>query len=530
MRGIGANEAAVLTNNRDSVKIMWARVCKGLTAIFCGQVVITASNLLLVPLYLAHWSPAVYGEWLVMSSLVSYLSTLDLGMNMAVVNKLTQAYARGDLKAYARFQHSAMAFYSMLAVGGSLLLAIALWLSPIPIWFGVRETQPEEAAWVIWLLALQILWAMPAGLVSAVYRTTGDLAKSQWIGNVQRLMALLVVAFVLLFGGGLKAVAFFQLAPMIMVVVFVWGDVRRRFPVLTLGVSQASLPVVRDLVVPGLFFLLIIMANTITQQGAVLVVASALGGVTVAIFVTSRTLANLIRQVVGSLNVALWPDLTGMEARREQAQLRSVHRLLMVGSTTLCIAVAAALWYEGGEIIAVWTRGKLEPDRTLLRLLLVQLVLQSPWLASSVFTAAANRHERLSWSYLISAVLGLGTAALLVGWMGTWAVPVGLIVGEALACYHFVVKDTCRMVGESYGPFAGRLWVGVASVATMALMAGWGAHETIPGHFLVRWMAVGASTSAVSLAVAWGFWLTGEDRTVLLSRLRPLATSVGGEA
>lgn len=509
---------------------MWERVRKGLTAVFCGQMIIVVGNLLLVPLYLTHWSAAVYGEWLALFSLVSYLSTLDLGMNMAVVNRLTQAYARSDLEEYARSQHSAMVFYLVLAGGGSLLLAVAAWLVPIPAWLGLRETPPREAAWVMWLLGSQVLWALPAGLVSAVYRTTGNLTTSQWIGNVQRVVALVLVALVLVIGGSLKAVALIQLVPLIMVIVFVWWDVRRRFPVLAPGISQASMPVVRELVVPSLLFLLIMVANSITQQGTVLVVASAIGGIAVAVFVISRTLASLIRQVVGSLNVALWPDLTGLEARLEHARLRVVHRLLVVGSTTLCIAVAAALWHDGSEVITVWTRGRLEPDLTLLRLLLVQLVLQSPWLASSVFTAAANRHERLSWSYLISAVVGVGTAALLVKWMGTWAVPVGLIVGEALACYHFVVRDTCQMVGEPYGPFARRLWFGLAVVATVAIVAGWAAHETIPGPSFIRWAGVGAFTSAVSAAVAWGVWLTPEDRAVLLSRLRPLVALVGDKA
>ena len=499
---------------------MWNRVQKGLIAIIGGQAVTTVGNLLLVPLYLTYWSPGLYGEWLALGSLVAYLSTLDFGMNMAAVNRLTQAYSRNDLEEYARYQHSAMAFYLVVAGGGTLLLALATWLVPIPAWLALRETSPRETVWVIWLLGLQILWAMPAGLVSSAYRTTGNFAASQWIGNAQSLMLLVLVALVLVLGGGLKAVAFIQLIPLVGVAVFVWWDVRRRFSALTPGVRQASFTIVRGLVVPSVFFFLIMVAVAIAQQGTVLVVASGLGGVAVALFVTSRTLANLIRVVAGAFNNALWPDLTMMEARGEHARLRAVHRLLVIGSTTLCIAFASALWYEGSEIITVWTLGKLEPDPMLLHLLLVLLVLQTPWLASSVFTAAANKHAKLSWSYLVSAVIGVGMASLLVKRMGTWAVPVGLMVGEALACYHFVVKDTCRMLGESYGPFAVRLWGGLITVATVALVVGWAAHQVVPGHFLVRWLGVGVITTALSMAVAWTVWLIPEDRAQLVSRLR----------
>lgn len=499
---------------------MWNRVRRGLTAIFFGQIVIIAGNLLLVPLYLAHWSAAVYGEWLALFSLVTYLSTLDLGMNMAVVNRLTRAYARGDLEEYARSQHSAIYFYLALAGAGSLLLAVAAWLVPIPAWLGLRETSAAEAAWVIWLLGLLILWSMPVGLVTAVYRTTGNLARSQWIGNIQRAATLGLVALVLVFGSGMKLVAAWQLAPLIAVTLYVTWDLRRHFSNLVPHLTRARLSVIRGLIKPSLLFALIILANAITQQGSVIIISSALGGLAVALFVTSRTLANIIRQVVGSLTVALWPELTGLEARGEQARLRSVHRLLVVGSTTLSIAVAAVLWYEGSEVITVWTRGKLEPDLTLLRLLLLQLVIQSPWLASSVFTAAANRHERLSWSYLVSAVIGVGVAAVLVRRIGTWGVPVGLIVGEALACYHFVVKDTCEMIGEPYVPFIRRLWLGLSVVGAGSFVAGWVAHQIAWGPAPLRWLEVGAVTCIVALVTAWWLWLPTNDRARISGGVR----------
>jgi O-antigen/teichoic acid export membrane protein len=495
-------------------------VLKGLTAIFFGQVLVIAGNLLLVPLYLAHWSTAVYGEWLALFSLVLYLSTLDLGMQQAVVNRLTQAYIRGNLEQYADYQHSAMAFYILLAAGGSLLLALAAWLLSVPTWIGLREMSSSDAAWVMWLLGIQILWAMPAGLVCATYRTTGDLATNQWVTNVQRLATLVLMAVMLVFGGDPKTIALIQLAPPLLMVALVWRDLQWRFPRLTLGISRASLPIVRELILPSLLFFAIMVSLAITQQGPVLILTSALGGAAVTLFVTSRTLANLVRQIVGSFTNALWPDLTAMEARQEHERLRSVHSLLAIGSTTFCIAVASTLWYEGGEVITVWTGGKLKPDVILLRLLLIQLVLQSPMLASGIFSAAASRHAKLARSNLVSSVVGITATALLMGRLGMWAVPVGLLFGEALAQYHFVVKDTCEMIGEPYGPFARRLWFGLIAVGAVSLGAGWCAHRIAWGPALLRWLEVGALTCAATLSVAWCLWLQGELRSQIVDRLR----------
>ena len=129
---------------------------------------------------------------------------------------------------------------------------------------------------------------------------------------------------------------------------------------------------------------------------------------------------------------------------------------------------------------------------------------------------------------MVSSILGLAVAVLLVKSLGFWAIPIGLLIGEAAACYHFVVEDTCQMIGEPYGPFALRLWSGLITVATVALLAGWAAHQLIPGPYLVRWLGVGTITTAVSIAVAWAFWFTPEDRAQVVSRLRPLVVMDAG--
>jgi O-antigen/teichoic acid export membrane protein len=496
------------------------RVRRALVAILCGQVVTSGANLLLVPLFLSHWSVTAYGEWLALFSLASYLSTLDFGANTAALNRLTQAYARGDLKEYAECQHSTFAFFLAVAVTGAAALAAFTHFLPLSGWLGLRVTPPADAFWVVVLLGMQVLFIMPLGFFGNVYRTTGDMATSQWIGNGYRLAIAASAALTLICSGGPRAVAAAQLVPLVIMPALVYVQIRRRLAPLTPGLSHAQMKTVRSLFKPGLLFFLIMGAQALIQQGSAILVSSMLGGIAVAVFVTSRTLANLIRQAAESLNHAFRPDLTAMEIRGEHQRLRELHRLLVVGSATVCIAVAAALWFEGGEVLTVWTRGKLQPDVVLLRLLLVQLVLASPWLASSGFTAAANRHSKLSRSYLAAALLGLAVCAALIGRLGAWAVPVGLMCGEAIACYHFVVKDACEMMQERYRPFARRLWSGLAVVAAVSLASGWLAHRLARGPAVLCWAEVGVATSIASFLAAWWCWLEPPLRAAIVDRMR----------
>ena len=88
----------------------------------------------------------------------------------------------------------------------------------------------------------------------------------------------------------------------------------------------------------------------------------------------------------------MWPELTAMEVLNETEKLVSTHRLTIFISTAVSIVIASTMWFEGPKFISFWTNGKITPDPTLLRLLLVYLVLQTPWMSSSLVLKAANKH------------------------------------------------------------------------------------------------------------------------------------------
>jgi O-antigen/teichoic acid export membrane protein len=275
-------------------------------------------------------------------------------------------------------------------------------------------------------------------------------------------------------------------------------------------------------------FGLIMFATVLSFQGPVIIVSRVLGGAAVALLVTTRTLANVIRTVVMMLNNTLWPELTHLDAIGASETLRLTHRLTAVCFTMLSAAFAAALWFEGPEVTTVWTRGTLVLDVWLLRLFLLVLVLQAPWLASSLFTISSSRHGNLAYCYLGSAVLPLVASAVLIRPIGLLAVPFGTLLGEAIACYHFVVKDTCRVLNEDYPRYAVRLWAGVIAMLLGPWGAGWLGHYFAFGPAPLRWLEVGSMTTLAALLCAWGVALPKNDRVRLLHWLRSKSSSQNG--
>jgi O-antigen/teichoic acid export membrane protein len=491
------------------------RLLRSISAIFAGHFLNIVGNLLLVPLFLSRWSTGVYGEWMALSAVVVYFGVTDLGMNSAAANAMTAAYARGALGRYQYLQGSAMAFYVGMAFSVSLLFGILMAILPIPAWIGIQHIPPAVAAWVTWLLASRLLWQMPVMQLWSIYRSVGNLAAMTWFWNLQSIGLLAVTATVLLLHGGVLRLALWCVAPMVAVTAGSWFSLRRSHPELLPKLSEARIAGLRELLSPSLLFGLIMLSVALTLQGPVLLVSRAFGGTAVALLVTTRTLANVVRQMVTPVQAALWPELTRLDAVGAESALRLGHRLLVIGSVTLSAAFAGALWFEGASVMEVWTRGKLVADVWLLRFFLLAIVLQATWLPSSLFMMASNRHRRLAYSYFISAVLTLAAIALLIRPCGLLAAPLGALIGDTLACCHFVIKNACGVLKEEYARFAVRLWSGVAAISCAACGAGYLGHSLAVGPAPLRWLQVGALTMLAATLAAWGLALRQGERSLL---------------
>jgi O-antigen/teichoic acid export membrane protein len=491
----------------------------GFGAVLSGQALSTIGNFFLVPLFLSHWSTTVYGEWMALSAVIAYLNAADLGMNAAAGNKMLAAYASRDWAAYRAIQGSALAFYIALATAITLAAGIICGALPVASWLGIRSIPATTAAAVAWILAARTIWQMPVSQVASTYRATGNLSATQWITNGQAIALILLTAVSVTIGGGVLSVAVSGIVTTALGgAVACWSIYRWRRNLVP-AFSDVHFRELITLVQPSLLFGLMILAIALSVQGPVVLVSALLGGTAVALLVTTRTLAFLVRQFFGMITAVLWPELTRLNAAGAEVTFRLAHRLLVALSIIVSCAFAGALWWEGPEVLQVWTRGKILPDGALLRMLLLSLVLQGPWVASAAFTTATNRHKKLSYHWFASAVIALICCALLLGKIGVLAVPISSIAGEAFACYHFVIQDTCRAIGENYRRLALGIWPSVLLVFAVSLAAGRLGHVFACGPAPLRWFQVGFLSAIAASVSGWYSGLNSADRSYVSTRL-----------
>jgi len=514
---------------------IWQRLYRNTAALGFAQIVNVASNILLIPLFLTHWPTEVYGEWIAISALAVYYSTADMGMNAASGNALIKAYQRKECKQYREIQASALLFYLSMACAVTALSAATCFLLPVARWLGVVHIPRATAALVMFLVASRLVWTMPAGQIWNIFRTTGNLSTSQWIANLQAFGVFGVTAAVLYLGGGVATLALWTWCPLVLCAVLAWVLVRRAHQDLLPRLRAASLRGVADLSKPSLLFALMMVSTLIRVTGPVIVVAHLLGGAAVALVVTTRTVANVLTQVPAMICWALWPELTRLDAIGNKAGLRAAHNFLVASYMAISITFVGALWFEGQGLIEVWTRGHLLPQPWLVRTFLLYVLCQAPWIASSMLAGATNRHRTLAWCQLLAAVAGVALVALLLPKFKLLAVPLGLLAGEALACYHFVIADACTLAERSYRKFATRVWFTLSFVTTLTLAMSAVAHRMPIASVPVRILVAGIVSAFTAAAGVWKLLLPESERQLIVKRFRAtppckLANSISTES
>ena len=493
------------------------RLTYGTLASGLSQVVNICSQLALVPLFLSSWGSGRYGEWLALSAAVSYLGMLDGGVQTFVINQLTKLRAGNDDGAYAKLLNSALALVGVVSTAAALMVLTVAALVPIEQWMRVSEPGVRLA---VALLALQVIVALPQGLLSGIYRTAGEYAREQMIGNARKLLTLAATAAALVAGAGFVTLAALQLAALALTCIFVLWDVRRRHTWIVFDWRDADRHAALALLGPSSFFFLMQVWAGIALQGSTLLVSSLEGAAAVAVFVSLRTLVSFVRQVTGALQNALSPELTTLEARGRLETLRSVHlgtaKLLMIS----CAYASVFLYLSGADIVRVWTAGQLQYDAGVMHALLVLLGVHSFWTTSAVVMSATNNHRKIAVCITIAGFVGLAFGYVLGRLIGTPGVIYGMAAADLFICGYYVPRAACRQMNESFTVFLFEV-LGRGALVLAMLVAGTLLLHPVLQHltWFPRMLAWAACLGAITAVTGYFFLLNTQERRWMQSRI-----------
>jgi O-antigen/teichoic acid export membrane protein len=480
------------------------------------------TQLAFVPILLKWWGGQLYGEWQIMTAAVVYITFLNFGMHTYVGNRLNQCYSRGEMNECTRVLHSALLVAVLILVVAFFIFVPMFWLLPLTKWLQLKVTTPAAAAFVCTVLLFKILFSVPAGFIGGVYWAVGDYARERFAAQTLQPFAIAAATvIVVMLGGGVVQVACVHLIGFFTLILFLWRDSQRRHSEIRLGLRHADLRLGLHFVAPSILFFVLELSYALAIQGSTLLIGIGLGAIPVAVFVTLRTLAHLIFQLVAAVSSSLRPELTSLEAQGRYAELREIHTISAKILLWLSVTVALFVHFAGKDVVRLWTGGRIIYEPALMDVLLLMQVSAAWYESSLVVLTASNKHQSLAWMRTVSSAAGLLAGYLFLHRIGVTGVALGLLTADVFTCAWFVPRSACRMLGRSTLKFAASV-LGIGTAVSAALFTATYLIHAYAGSLGPVWRT---AVTAVWLSLAGPascvfLWLSASERGRVLSLIR----------
>jgi len=236
---------------------MLKRLCQGIGANFLGQIINIVSRILLVPLFLLAWGADIYGEWLLLSSMVAYLSLTEMGAQLYIVNRMTQAFAHRDDESFRKILHTGLLLFLLIpAVVLVIFITVIFFFNPATL-LHISLTSHRTVMLVLTLMAFQFAISLPQGILLRVYFAVQMLPRGVMLANLMQFMTFISLASGLWLGWGMVAIAALQIIPYGVIAGIALRDLNRKFPQFKiLSLQEADLGFGMSFIKPSLHFFL----------------------------------------------------------------------------------------------------------------------------------------------------------------------------------------------------------------------------------------------------------------------------------
>ena len=428
------------------------RILRGLGASAYGQVVNVIIQLVGVPAYLAIWGVERYGDWLVLASWAAFLSMSDVGFASAAGNEMTMRVGRGDQDGALSVYHSMWTFLSLASLTVFGIVAAALWSTGAASAISLKTATPNDAAWILLVLAAHVLLSLQLGVLDAGFRCDGNFALGVSISSTMRLMEFAGQVATAYFTGSMLAVAIAGVAVRASAGLVSGTILRIKSPWLQVGWREASWQTLKPLVRPALSFLGMPLGAALSTQGMIQVASKLLGPGAVVALSAHRTLTYAATQLMNMVNHAVWPELSRAHGAGDVAQTRRLHQQACATSIWAALACATGVMATGWWVLPTWTHGKVHQEPWLMAGFLTAVVLRSLWYTSSVVPMATNRHWGMAVLYSAGGAGSLVLAWLLIPRFGIAAAAFAVAASD-LVMGLYVLRLALEMTADTLGDF-----------------------------------------------------------------------------
>ncbi len=422
------------------------------------------------PVFLHFWGDSLYGAWLVVTGVPTYLSFSTTGFGSVAGNEMTMMVARGDRASALRVFQSCWWLIASVCSAIILFLSAALYYLPAARLLRIDSISEFDTKWIIFYLGISVLFGQLEQLLQSAYRCIERYAYGSFVKSLMSLTAfsLTLVAVALHQGPRITALVF-AVANVVGTIFFLFL-VKHDIPWLEFGWNHASLAEVRALVRPAFAFMCFPIGNSLNIAGTQMAVNYALGPTSLVIFSAARTISRAALQMVQLVNSTFEPEITIAFGAGRSELTRTLHRRACQFALIIALITVTGLITIGPRFLHQWSLGHVPPSRGLLSILLLVVVFFALWSTSSTLMTATNQHQKMAVVYVIATAVTCVICYFAAVWKGLYGAAAALILSE-LAMNAYVLPESLRIAHDTFPEFLASMLSYPKSLKPAALLA-----------------------------------------------------------
>lgn len=446
------------------------RLLLGFIVNWIGKLAFTIVQLVQVPVFLHYWNTPLFGEWLILNSIPTYLSFSSVGFGNVAGNEMTMMVARNDRDDALRVFQSCWWLIVLICAATLLLLSGALYFLPAAHLLKLTHINESDTKWVIFYLGLSILFGQVEQLLQSAYRCIGRYPYGTALKTIIAFLAFTGTIAAVILGCVPRVTALVFAAINIAGTLLLCLFVRRDIPWIRYGWRYASIAEIRRLAPLAIAFMGFPAGNALNLSGTLLAVGYALGPVAVVVFGTARTVSRVALQMVQMINTTFEPEMSIAYGARNYDLTRSLLRRAC--QLALCVAVVIVLIMMtfGPWFLTHWTSGHVPPSHTLLSILLLVVIFYALWSTSATLMTSTNQHRRLASYYVLGTGLTCVACYFLARAFGLYGAAASLLISETIMNLY-VVPASLRIAHDTLPAFLSSLLHYPPSLRPASLLA-----------------------------------------------------------
>jgi O-antigen/teichoic acid export membrane protein len=407
-------------------------------------------QLVQIPVFLHFWNDPLYGEWIIINSIPTWLTFSSVGFGNVAGNEMTMMVAREDREGALRVFQSCWALISGICTAVILLLSGALYFLPVAHLLKFSNISDPDTKWIIFYLGVAVLFSQLEQLLQSAYRSIGRYPYGSMLKSGFSLFAFACTLVPVILGKGPRATALVFAAINVLGTILFSLLVSYDIPWIEFGWSHASFAEIRKLARPAIAYMAFPVGNALNLGGTVLAVGYALGPVDVVIFNTARIVSRFSLQMVQMVNSTFEPEMTLAFGAGNIELTRTLHRRACQLSLIVVVCMVTATMTFGPWFLTHWTGHHVPPSRGLLSILLLVVVFYTLWSTSSTLMTSTNQHQRLAVYYMTATGVACVLCYLFARWFGLLGAATSLLIPEA--AMNLYVLPACLIIAHDTLP------------------------------------------------------------------------------